>query len=103
MAIEKFNIRLPNYFGSIALYFMILLFLFTNPKFANTKRKLYIYRACAIIPILFIMITTTVSIGYSYQKGGFANLDELLKLSDQRMYKVKADYYQVTGRDRRKN
>ena len=36
MAIEKFNIRLPNYFGSIALYFMILLFLFTNPKWANT-------------------------------------------------------------------
>ena len=35
----------------------------------------------------------TISIGYSYQKGGFANLDELLKLSDERMYKDKAEFY----------
>lgn len=64
LILDRFNLRLPNYFGSIALYFLIMVFLFTNPKFANTKRKLYIYRSCAIIPILFIMITTTVSIGY---------------------------------------
>ena len=30
-------------------------------------------------------------------------VDDLVGKADQRMYKVKADYYQVTGRDRRKN
>ena len=64
MAIEKFNIRLPNYFGSIALYFMILLFLFTNPKWANTKKRLVIYRLFSIIPIIILITTTIISIGY---------------------------------------
>lgn len=35
----------------------------------------------------------TCSVGYSYQKDGFANLDELLKLSDERMYQDKAEFY----------
>ena len=64
MAIEKFNIRLPNYFGSIALYFMILLFLFTTPKWANTKKKLVIYRLFSILPIVILITTTIISIGY---------------------------------------
>ncbi|MBQ6731371.1 MAG: GGDEF domain-containing protein [Bacilli bacterium] len=35
----------------------------------------------------------TCSVGYSYQKDGFMNLDELLKLSDERMYQDKAEFY----------
>ena len=35
----------------------------------------------------------TVSIGYSYQKGGFATLDDLLKDSDEKMYSNKAEFY----------
>lgn len=35
----------------------------------------------------------TVSIGYSYQKGGFLNLDDLLKASDEQMYLEKAEFY----------
>ena len=37
----------------------------------------------------------TVSIGYSYQKNGFMSLDDLLKLSDERMYSNKAEYYKT--------
>lgn len=35
----------------------------------------------------------TASIGYSYQKGGFANIDELLKSSDEKMYSNKVEFY----------
>ena len=35
----------------------------------------------------------TVSIGYSYQKNGFMSLDDLLKISDERMYSNKAEFY----------
>ena len=35
----------------------------------------------------------TCSIGYSYQKGGFATLDDLLKDSDEKMYSNKAEFY----------
>lgn len=35
----------------------------------------------------------TCSIGYCYQQDGFLNLDELLKISDERMYSNKAEYY----------
>ena len=35
----------------------------------------------------------TCSIGYSYQQGGFANIDELLKASDEKMYLNKAEFY----------
>lgn len=64
LAIDLLNVRLPNYFGSISLYFLIMLFLFTNPKWANTKRKLIIYRLSSIIPIIIIIVTTIISIGY---------------------------------------
>ena len=37
----------------------------------------------------------TCSIGYSYQKGGHKELDELLKVSDERMYSNKAEYYKT--------
>ena len=35
----------------------------------------------------------TCSVGYSYQKDGFMSLDDLLKLSDERMYEDKAEFY----------
>ena len=35
----------------------------------------------------------TCSVGYCYQKDGFMNLDELLKISDERMYQDKAEFY----------
>ena len=37
----------------------------------------------------------TCSIGYSYQKGGHKELDDLLKVSDERMYANKAEYYKT--------
>ena len=35
----------------------------------------------------------STSIGYCYQKGGFLGLDDLLKKSDEEMYKNKAEFY----------
>ena len=35
----------------------------------------------------------TCSIGYSFQKDGHTELEELLKVSDERMYTAKAEYY----------
>ena len=35
----------------------------------------------------------TCSIGYCYQKDGFLGLDDLLKKSDEEMYKNKAEFY----------
>jgi diguanylate cyclase (GGDEF)-like protein len=35
----------------------------------------------------------TTSIGYCYQKDGFLGLDDLLKKSDEEMYKNKAEFY----------
>lgn len=64
LAIEKFNIRLPNYFGSFSCYFLLLTFLFTNPRWANTKKRLYIYRHCALIPVTILFTTTVISMGY---------------------------------------
>ena len=37
----------------------------------------------------------TCSVGYSYQKDGHKELDDLLKLSDDRMYENKAEYYRT--------
>ena len=40
----------------------------------------------------------TCSIGYSYQKNGHKELEDLLKLSDERMYSNKAEYYRTHPR-----
>lgn len=53
--LSQYKIILPNYLGSISMYFLIMVFLFTNPKIANTKKKLIIYRSLSIIPILFLI------------------------------------------------
>ena len=41
----------------------------------------------------------TCSIGYSYQKDGYVNLDDLLKLSDERMYRNKKEFYRNKNRN----
>ena len=37
----------------------------------------------------------TCSVGYSYRKDGFINLDDLLKDSDEKMYSNKAEFYRT--------
>lgn len=55
---ENTNATLPNYFGTICCYFLIMLFLFNNPKWANTNKKLLIFRLFSLIPILTIIVST---------------------------------------------
>lgn len=46
---------LPNMFGSISCYFMIMAFLFYTPKFLKKKWQLIVYRSLAVIPIGWII------------------------------------------------
>ena len=54
------NARIPNMFGSICMYFLIMLFLFFTPKFVNTKKRLIIYRSLSIIPVIVIVAFTII-------------------------------------------
>ncbi len=51
----------PNMFGTICLYFVIMLFLFFTPRFIKTKRRLIVYRLCSLIPVLIIFGTHFIS------------------------------------------
>ena len=51
------QISIPNPFASATCYFLIIAFLFVTPSYANTKKKLIIYRSMAIVPILIIIIS----------------------------------------------
>ena len=53
--LSQYQIVLPNYFGSIAMYFLLTVFLFAYPKICNTKRKLIIFRLCSLFPIAFLI------------------------------------------------
>lgn len=59
---------LPNYFGSITMYFLIMFFLFTTPKNANSKIKLLIFRLLSLIPVLIIIFTTIASYSIRYYR-----------------------------------
>lgn len=55
---------IPNNFGTISCYFGIMFFLFYNPKWANTKKKLICFRLMSILPILWITISSTIFQNY---------------------------------------
>ena len=48
---------MPNPFGTITCYFLIMMFLFFTPKFVKNKKSLIIYRLLAIIPIIYIIVS----------------------------------------------
>ena len=50
------NFYIPNVFGTVACYFLIMMFLFFTPKFIKTKRALIIFRLCSLIPVIWIII-----------------------------------------------
>lgn len=52
--------KLPNFFGSITMYFLIMYLLFFTPKFINTKKKLIVFRCLSVIPVLVIVGTYLV-------------------------------------------
>ena len=51
----------PNMFGTICLYFVIMLFLFFTPKFIKKHRGLILYRCCSLIPVAIIFTSHIVS------------------------------------------
>ncbi len=53
----------PNMFGTICLYFVIMLFLFFTPRFIKTRRRLIAYRLCSLIPVLIIFGAHVISQG----------------------------------------
>lgn len=59
---EKYII--PNNFGTISLYFMIMYFLFYNPKFLTTKKRTIIFRSLSIIPIAIIFVMSLLFENY---------------------------------------
>ena len=59
--LENTNSTLPNYFGTICCYFLIMLFLFNNPKWANTTKRLITFRLLSLIPVTLIIITTILN------------------------------------------
>lgn len=48
-------VTIPNPFGSVACYFLTMLFLFYKPKVIKTQRGLLIYRLLASIPIGWVI------------------------------------------------
>ena len=64
---------IPNNFGSIACYFGIMVFLFYNPKWANTKKKLISFRCLSIIPIIWVFTCSLIFQNYKTWKLDFNN------------------------------
>ena len=58
------RIPMPNMFGTIACYYLIMCFLFYTPKWIKKKAGLIIYRCCSIIPVLFIYSSWFIYNGY---------------------------------------
>lgn len=54
----------PNNFGTISCYFGIMFFLFYTPKTLTTKKRTIIFRCLAILPILWIFISTLIFENY---------------------------------------
>ena len=53
----------PNMFGTISLYFVIMLFLFFTPRFIRSRKRLILYRLCSLIPVLIIFGAHVISKG----------------------------------------
>ena len=49
--------RLPNVFGSISMYFLIMYLLYSTPRFINTKKKLILFRSLSVVPVIIIFGT----------------------------------------------
>ena len=58
-------VTMPNMFGSIACYYLIMLFLFFTPKFIKKKPHLIIYRCLSIIPAAYIFVAWYLYSGYN--------------------------------------
>lgn len=48
---------LPNMFLSIAMYFVLMYFLFFTPRFLNTRKKLIVFRCLSLIPTILLAFT----------------------------------------------
>ena len=60
---------IPNNFGTISMYFLLIIFLFMTPKWVNTKKKLIFYRLLSLLPIGIIFTTTLIY--YEYRNWGW--------------------------------
>ena len=49
------EVKFPNMFGSIALYFLMMFLLFCTPKFINTKKRLIIFRSLSVLPAIIVL------------------------------------------------
>lgn len=64
------RVTLPNNFGTIFCYFVMMLTLFYTPKRVNTKVKVICYRLLTIIPVTLI-ITNTLIFHYAISTWGW--------------------------------
>lgn len=56
--LSQFTVFLmPNPFGSVTCYFLIMVFLFFTPKFIKKKNGLILYRLLSIIPIIYLIVS----------------------------------------------
>ena len=58
------NAKIPNNFGTITCYFIMMMTLFSHPKFIKTNKGLLVLRLLTIIPI-GIIITSTLIYNYA--------------------------------------
>ena len=59
------RVPLPNMFGSITCYYLIMFFLFFTPKRIKKKSTLILYRCCAAIPGIVIIAFWFIYNGYN--------------------------------------
>ena len=59
------RVPIPNMFGTIACYYLIMFFLFYTPKRIQRKVTLVLYRCCSIIPVLIIFTSWFLYNGYN--------------------------------------
>lgn len=62
--IVNYFYTIPNNFSTISCYFGIMVFLFYNPKWANTKKKRAIFRSLSILPIAWIIASSLIFENY---------------------------------------
>ena len=52
--------KLPNMFGSISMYFLIMYLLYFTPKFINTRKKLILFRSLSAVPVILLFGTYVI-------------------------------------------